>query len=151
MDIDIVRLKVIMCVARRRWKKVLKNADKTFSLFGGWMAGCPANKFREYWIQLSQPERFTWTSRIEETIVKKRGVVAFCIKVDRNYMKFLSPDLPCFHFLMHAHFNFFQHVIFVIRWYRLFVVTWHQFRQSLENTSRILQGAFLTVPPKFQC
>ena len=62
--------------------------------------------------------------------LQKRDDVVFCIKVDRNCMKFLSPDLPCFHFLMHAHFNFFQHVIFVIRWYRLFVVTWHQFRQS---------------------
>ena len=79
-------------------EKVLKRCkqNSTFSLFGGWMAGCPANKFREYWIQLSQPERFTWTSTIEETIAKK-GWCCFLHKSRKKLYKFFiawSPMLP---------------------------------------------------------
>ena len=128
--IDIVRLKVIICVARRRWKKVFKKCRQNFFPFW-WLDGWLPSKQVPWILNTAVTARKVhMNEHNRENNCKRRGVVAFCIKVDRNCTKFLSPDLPCFHFLMHSHFNFFQHVIFVIRWYRLFVVTWHQFRQS---------------------
>ena len=128
--IDIVILKVIMCGRGATLENVLKKCRQNFFPFW-WLDGWLPSKQVPWILNTAVTARKVHMNEHNRgNNCKKRGVVAFCIKVDRNCIIFLSPDLPCFHFLMHAHFNFFQHVMFVIRWYRLFLVTWPQLRQS---------------------
>ena len=112
-------------------KKVLKKCRQNFFPFW-WLDGWLPSKQVPWILNTAVTARKVHMNEHNRgnNCKKKGGDVAFCIKVDRNCMMFLSPDLPCFHFLMHSHFNFFQHVMFVIRWYRLFLVTWPQLRQS---------------------